>query len=37
MRRDAHLIVVSKPTPGGPTDKLMGELGLAGQVGSRTG
>jgi len=29
---DAHLIVVSKPTPGGPTDKLMGELGLAGPV-----
>jgi glycosyltransferase involved in cell wall biosynthesis len=29
---DAHLIVVSKPTPGGPTDKLMGELGLAGRA-----
>ncbi|HEY2579181.1 MAG TPA: glycosyltransferase family 4 protein [Streptosporangiaceae bacterium] len=28
----AHLIVVSKPTPGGATDKLMGELGLAGPV-----
>jgi len=28
----AHLIVVSKPTPGGPTDKLMGELGLAGRA-----
>jgi MMP alpha-(1->4)-mannosyltransferase len=29
---DAQLIVVSKPTPGGPTDKLMAELGLAGRV-----
>ncbi|HEX4062022.1 MAG TPA: glycosyltransferase family 4 protein [Streptosporangiaceae bacterium] len=29
---DAHLTVVSKPTPGGPTDKLMGELGLAGRA-----
>jgi glycosyltransferase involved in cell wall biosynthesis len=29
---DAHLIVVSKPTPGGPTDTLMGELGLAGRA-----
>jgi glycosyltransferase involved in cell wall biosynthesis len=28
----AQLIVVSKPTPGGPTDKLMGELGLAGRA-----
>jgi glycosyltransferase involved in cell wall biosynthesis len=28
----ARLVVVSKPTPGGPTDKLVGELGLAGQV-----
>jgi glycosyltransferase involved in cell wall biosynthesis len=29
---DAHLIVVSKPTPGGPTDKLLAELGLADRV-----
>jgi glycosyltransferase involved in cell wall biosynthesis len=29
---DAQLTVVSKPTPGGPTDKLMAELGLAGRV-----
>jgi len=28
----ARLVVVSKPTPGGPTDKLTGELGLAGHV-----
>src|SRR5487761_1489137 len=33
----ARLVVVSKPTPGGPTDKLVGELGLAGHVGFRHG
>jgi glycosyltransferase involved in cell wall biosynthesis len=29
---EPRLVVVSKPTPGGPTDKLVGELGLAGHV-----
>ncbi len=29
---DAHLVVVSKPAPGGPTDKLMAELGLGDRV-----
>jgi glycosyltransferase involved in cell wall biosynthesis len=29
---EPRLVVVSKPTPGGPTDKLTGELGLAGHV-----
>jgi MMP alpha-(1->4)-mannosyltransferase len=30
--RDATLIVVSKPTPGGPTEKLIGELSLGDRV-----
>ncbi|MCO6007650.1 glycosyltransferase family 4 protein [Actinoallomurus purpureus] len=30
--RDVHVIVVSKPTPGGPTDKLVGELSLGDRV-----
>ncbi len=30
--RDAHVIVVSKPTPGGPTDRLVGELSLGERV-----
>ena len=30
--RDVHVIVVSKPTPGGPTDKLVGELSLGERV-----
>jgi glycosyltransferase involved in cell wall biosynthesis len=30
--RDAHLVVVSKPAPGGPTERLVGELGLADRV-----
>jgi glycosyltransferase involved in cell wall biosynthesis len=34
---EARLVVVSKPTPGGPTDKLVGELGLAGHVRFRHG
>jgi len=29
---DDQLIVVSKPTPGGPTDRLVGELGLGERV-----
>ncbi len=33
----ARLVVVSKLTPGGPTDRLAGELGLAGQVRFRHG
>jgi glycosyltransferase involved in cell wall biosynthesis len=34
---EPRLVVVSKPTPGGPTDKLTGELGLAGHVRFRHG
>ncbi len=34
---EPRLVVVSKPTPGGPTDKLTGELGLAGHVQFRHG
>jgi MMP alpha-(1->4)-mannosyltransferase len=30
--RDVHVIVVSRPTPGGPTDKLVGELSLGDRV-----
>ncbi|MEV5752104.1 glycosyltransferase family 4 protein [Actinoallomurus sp. NPDC052308] len=30
--RDVHVVVVSKPTPGGPTDKLVGELSLGDRV-----
>jgi glycosyltransferase involved in cell wall biosynthesis len=30
--RDVHVIVVSKPTPGGPTDKLVAELSLGDRV-----
>jgi glycosyltransferase involved in cell wall biosynthesis len=30
--RDVHVIVVSRPTPGGPTDKLVGELSLGDHV-----
>jgi glycosyltransferase involved in cell wall biosynthesis len=30
--RDVHLIVVSKPAPGGPTQRLVGELALADRV-----
>lgn len=29
---DVHLVVVSRPTPGGPTEKLVAELGLATRV-----
>ncbi|GAA4499920.1 glycosyltransferase family 4 protein [Actinoallomurus oryzae] len=30
--RDVHVIVVGRPTPGGPTDKLVGELSLGDRV-----
>lgn len=30
--RDVHVVVVGKPTPGGPTDKLVGELSLGDRV-----
>jgi glycosyltransferase involved in cell wall biosynthesis len=30
--RDVHVVIVSKPTPGGPTDKLVGELSLGDRV-----
>jgi glycosyltransferase involved in cell wall biosynthesis len=30
--RDVHVVIVSRPTPGGPTDKLVGELSLGGRV-----
>jgi MMP alpha-(1->4)-mannosyltransferase len=30
--RDVHLVVVSKPAPGGPTERLVGELALADRV-----
>ncbi|MFL6052636.1 MAG: glycosyltransferase family 4 protein, partial [Actinoallomurus sp.] len=30
--RDVHLVIVGKPTPGGPTDKLVGELSLGDRV-----
>jgi MMP alpha-(1->4)-mannosyltransferase len=30
--RDVHLVVVGKPAPGGPTEKLVGELALADRV-----
>jgi glycosyltransferase involved in cell wall biosynthesis len=33
----ARLVVVSKPTPGGPTDRLTGELGLGDRVRFRHG
>ena len=36
-RAGARLVVVSKPTPGGPTDRLVGELGLGDRVRFRHG
>jgi glycosyltransferase involved in cell wall biosynthesis len=30
--RDVHVVVVGRPTPGGPTDKLVGELSLGDRV-----
>ncbi len=30
--RDVHAVVVGRPTPGGPTDKLVGELSLGDRV-----
>jgi glycosyltransferase involved in cell wall biosynthesis len=30
--RDVHVVVVGRPTPGGPTDKLAGELSLGDRV-----
>jgi glycosyltransferase involved in cell wall biosynthesis len=30
--RDVHLVVVGRPTPGGPTDRLVAELSLGGRV-----
>jgi MMP alpha-(1->4)-mannosyltransferase len=30
--RDVHVVVVSRPTPGGPTDRLIGELSLGDRV-----
>jgi glycosyltransferase involved in cell wall biosynthesis len=30
--RDVHVVVVGKPTPGGPTDRLVGELSLGDRV-----
>jgi glycosyltransferase involved in cell wall biosynthesis len=35
--RDVHLIVVGKPTEGGPTDRLVAELGLGARVRFVTG
>lgn len=35
--RDVHLILVSKPQAGGPTEKLIAELGIAGSVEFRSG
>jgi glycosyltransferase involved in cell wall biosynthesis len=30
--RDAHVVIVSRPTPGGPTERLVGELSLGDRV-----